>query len=84
MGVSRSALMACRAPDWPRFYAPTFDGYSAGSPERKMEEWLAATVGKFDEFSRRYSCVSVCGLPQQSLTNVFGRPNALGQGDGGQ
>jgi len=43
-------------------YAPTFDGYSAGSPERKMEEWLAAAVGKFDELSQRYKRVSVCGL----------------------
>ncbi|MEA3085788.1 MAG: carboxylesterase, partial [Paraburkholderia sp.] len=43
-------------------YAPTFDGYSAGSPERKMEAWLTAVILKFDELSGRYARVSVCGL----------------------
>ncbi|HEX3430922.1 MAG TPA: alpha/beta fold hydrolase, partial [Rhizomicrobium sp.] len=42
--------------------APTFDGYSAGSPERKMEAWLTAVIRKFDELSGRYARVSVCGL----------------------
>ncbi|MFM0633041.1 alpha/beta hydrolase, partial [Paraburkholderia xenovorans] len=42
--------------------APTFDGYSAGSPERKMEAWLTAVIRKFDELSGQYARVSVCGL----------------------
>jgi carboxylesterase len=42
--------------------APTFDGYSAGSPERRMEAWLTAVIQEFDELSRRYAHVSVCGL----------------------
>jgi carboxylesterase len=60
-------------------YAPTFDGYSAGSPERKMEEWLAAAVGKFDELSQRYKRVSVCGLSigaTLALALVKQRPSA--------
>src|SRR5260370_10432988 len=60
-------------------YAPTYDGYSAGSPERKMEEWLAAAVGKFDELSQRYKRVSVCGLSigaTLALALVKQRPSA--------
>jgi carboxylesterase len=60
-------------------YAPTFDGYSAGSPERKMEEWLAAAVAKFDELSERYARVSVCGLSigaALALAVVKRRPSA--------
>jgi carboxylesterase len=60
-------------------YAPTFDGYSAGSPERKMEAWLAAAVGKFDELSQRHKRVSVCGLSigaTLALALVKQRPSA--------
>jgi carboxylesterase len=60
-------------------YAPTFEGYSAGSPERKMEEWLAAAIRKFDELAERYARVSVCGLSigaALALALVKRRPSA--------
>jgi carboxylesterase len=41
---------------------PTFDGYSAGLPEREMEAWLKAVIREFDELASRYAHVSICGL----------------------
>lgn len=43
-------------------FAPTFEGYSAGSPEQGMEAWLAAAIRRFDELAARYEKVSICGL----------------------
>lgn len=43
-------------------YAPTFNGYSAGSREQRMETWLAEATARFDELSQKYARVSVCGL----------------------
>jgi carboxylesterase len=60
-------------------YAPMLDGYSAGSTECKMEAWLAAAIREFDELSRRYAHVSVCGLSigaTLALALVKHRPTA--------
>ncbi|KLU23943.1 carboxylesterase [Caballeronia mineralivorans PML1(12)] len=42
--------------------APNLHGYSAGTPELRMEAWLEAAVREFDALSARYPRVSVCGL----------------------
>ncbi|MCC8395743.1 alpha/beta fold hydrolase [Paraburkholderia sp. MMS20-SJTR3] len=42
--------------------APTFDGYSAGTTEQRMEAWLAAAVSEFDALKAKYHTVSICGL----------------------
>ena len=42
--------------------APTFDGYSAGTQEQRMEAWLAAAVREFDALIEEYTTVSICGL----------------------
>jgi carboxylesterase len=42
--------------------APNLHGYSAGTPELRMEAWVAAAVKEFDALSARYPRVSVCGL----------------------
>ncbi|WP_165101307.1 carboxylesterase [Caballeronia sp. SBC1] len=42
--------------------APNLHGYSAGTPELRMEAWVAAAVREFDALSARYPRVSVCGL----------------------
>jgi carboxylesterase len=41
---------------------PILNGYSAGTPEQRMETWIAAAVKEFDTLAARYSRVSVCGL----------------------
>lgn len=61
-------------------YAPTFAGYSAGSPERRMEEWLQEATARFDELAQKYRYVSICGLSvgaALALALVKQRPAAL-------
>lgn len=41
---------------------PMLKGYSAGTPEQRMEAWLAAAISEFDALAARYPRVSVCGL----------------------
>ncbi|MGX6998948.1 alpha/beta hydrolase [Caballeronia sp. KNU42] len=59
--------------------APNLHGYSAGTPELRMEAWVAAAVREFDALSERYSRVSVCGLSMGAalaLALVRERPSA--------
>lgn len=59
--------------------APNLHGYSAGTPEQRMETWVAAAVKEFDALSERYSRVSVCGLSMGAalaLALVRERPSA--------
>jgi carboxylesterase len=59
--------------------APILDGYSAGTPEQRMEAWLEAAVKEFDALAARYSRVSVCGLSMGAtlaLALVRERPEA--------
>jgi carboxylesterase len=59
--------------------APNLHGYSAGTPELRMEAWVAAAVKEFDALSARYPRVSVCGLSMGAtlaLALVRERPGA--------
>ena len=59
--------------------APNLHGYSAGTPELRMETWVAAAVSEFDALSARYPRVSVCGLSMGAtlaLALVHERPSA--------
>ncbi|OXC72911.1 alpha/beta hydrolase [Caballeronia sordidicola] len=59
--------------------APNLHGYSAGTPELRMEAWVAAAVREFDALSARYPRVSVCGLSMGAtlaLALVHERPTA--------
>ncbi|MGI4814311.1 MAG: alpha/beta hydrolase [Janthinobacterium lividum] len=59
--------------------APVLDGYSAGTPERSVENWVAAAVAEFDALAARYTDVSVCGLSigaALALAVVRARPAA--------
>ncbi|OJA47011.1 alpha/beta hydrolase [Burkholderia ubonensis] len=42
--------------------APVLDGYSAGTPEQAMEQWLDAATREYDALAARYERVSICGL----------------------
>ncbi|KVT84604.1 carboxylesterase [Burkholderia ubonensis] len=42
--------------------APVLDGYSAGTPEQEMEQWLDAATREYDALAARYERVSICGL----------------------
>ncbi|KVU27901.1 alpha/beta hydrolase [Burkholderia ubonensis] len=42
--------------------APVLDGYSAGTPEQAMEQWLDAATREYDVLAARYERVSICGL----------------------
>jgi carboxylesterase len=44
------------------FHAPALAGYSAGSPEERMEAWVDVAAHEFDKLAERYARVSVCGL----------------------
>ncbi len=41
---------------------PVLEGYSAGTRERPMEEWIDAAVAAYDALAARFARVSVCGL----------------------
>ncbi|MEI6002771.1 alpha/beta fold hydrolase [Paraburkholderia bengalensis] len=59
--------------------APVLGGYSAGSVEQPMEQWLDAATHEFDELAARYDRVSVCGLSigaALGLALVHRRPQA--------
>lgn len=59
--------------------APLLEGYSAGSPEQPMEQWLDAATREFDALAARYERVSVCGLSigaALALALVHRRPQA--------
>lgn len=59
--------------------APNLHGYSAGTPELRMETWVAGAVREFDALSARYPRVSVCGLSMGAtlaLALVRERPSA--------
>jgi carboxylesterase len=59
--------------------APNLHGYSAGTPELRMEAWVTAAVKEFDALSARYPRVSVCGLSMGAtlaLALVRERPGA--------
>ncbi|TAL96379.1 MAG: alpha/beta fold hydrolase [Paraburkholderia sp.] len=59
--------------------APVLDGYSAGSPEQAMEQWLDAATREYDALARRYERVSICGLSigaALALALVHRRPQA--------
>ena len=59
--------------------APILDGYSAGTPEQRMEAWLASAAKAFDALAARYPRVSVCGLSMGAtlaLALVRERPKA--------
>jgi carboxylesterase len=60
-------------------HVPVLDGYSAGSAERKMEDWVSAALQEYDALSARYARVSVCGLSigaSLALEVVKARPSA--------
>ncbi len=42
--------------------SPVLDGYSAGTTEQPMEQWIDAAIAVFDTLAARYARVSVCGL----------------------
>jgi carboxylesterase len=42
--------------------APLIEGYSAGSKEKTMEQWVEAAAREFDALAARYERVSICGL----------------------
>jgi carboxylesterase len=41
---------------------PVLDGYSAGTAEAAMEQWVDAAVAEYDRLAAEYARVSVCGL----------------------
>ena len=41
---------------------PVLGGYSAGTVEGRMEQWVDAAVRAYDELVANHACVSVCGL----------------------
>lgn len=42
--------------------APLIEGYSAGSSEQTMEQWVESAAREFDALAARYERVSICGL----------------------
>lgn len=59
--------------------APVIEGYSAGSHELPMEQWLEGAVREFDALAARYERVSICGLSiggALALRLIRARPNA--------
>lgn len=58
---------------------PVLNGYTAGSQEQAMEQWLDAATREFDALAARYERVSICGLSigaALSLALVHRRPQA--------
>ncbi|MDR6412813.1 alpha/beta hydrolase [Paraburkholderia terricola] len=58
---------------------PVLEGYSAGTAEQPMEQWIDAAVAAFDSLADRYRRVSVCGLSMGAalaLALVRRRPKA--------
>jgi carboxylesterase len=58
---------------------PVLNGYTAGSQEQAMEQWLDAATREYDALAARYERVSICGLSigaALSLSLVHRRPQA--------
>ena len=58
---------------------PVLNGYTAGSQEQAMEQWLDAATREYDALAARYERVSICGLSigaALSLALVHRRPQA--------
>jgi carboxylesterase len=58
---------------------PVLHGYSAGTPEASIEQWIEAATAVFDALAQRYARVSVCGLSigaALALAVARKRPNA--------
>jgi carboxylesterase len=60
-------------------FAPSIEGYSAGSTELKMEAWVATVAQEFDTLAAQYKSVSICGLSMGAtltLALAAARPSA--------
>ncbi|SAK50596.1 alpha/beta hydrolase [Caballeronia ptereochthonis] len=58
---------------------PVLEGYSAGTAEQPMEQWIDAALAAYDSLAARYPRVSVCGLSigaALALSVVRRRPSA--------
>ncbi|MGN6578408.1 MAG: alpha/beta hydrolase [Bordetella sp.] len=57
---------------------PVLNGYSAGTPERPMHDWVDAAVLEYDRLAQSHAHVSVCGLSigaALALALAHRRPN---------